>query len=69
LNDYDFDYACSHDSNEIFGCAPRWILFGDTANPNNSNYKVRAYIFFLDSVKERSIGLGRNLDVENLNQS
>lgn len=47
-------------SDDIVGCSPRWILFGDASKPQEKE-KLRVYILAFDSLKEQSIGLGRNL--------
>lgn len=53
----------------VMGCSPRWIFFGDLASSFNPDYKVRAFFLLLDTVKEKSIGLGRNLNVRPLKKS
>ena len=53
----------------ISGCSPRWIFFGDVKKFKGNNQTVRCYLLVIDSVKERSAGLGRNLHVNNLGKN
>ena len=45
---------------EMMGCSPRWVLFGDAIN-EQTNEKLRVFVLAFDYLKEKSIGLGRNL--------
>jgi len=45
---------------EMMGCSPRWVLFGD-AYDDQEDQKLRVFILAFDYIKEKSIGLGRNL--------
>ena len=58
---------------EIKGCSPRWLFFGDVKKFNSTNKSkkgesVRSFLMILDSLKEKSIGVGRNLIGNSLKQ-
>ncbi|KAL4502254.1 hypothetical protein ABPG72_000489 [Tetrahymena utriculariae] len=55
----------------IQGCSPRWLLLADlyNSNPETTNHqKFRSYVITIDSVQERSIGVGRRFKGDILNK-
>ncbi|KRX08929.1 hypothetical protein PPERSA_09033 [Pseudocohnilembus persalinus] len=71
LNQTKINEVCEK-MDQIEGCSPRWLIFGDLWNPkdfyadtaNQNNFlHFSSYIVAGDLKKERSIGVGRRLDV------
>lgn len=60
LLDGEFLERACEEVEELVGCAPRWVFFGDAMSKMNRE-KLRVYVLAVDSLKEKSIGLGRNL--------
>lgn len=51
---------------ELFGCSGRWIFYGESYRKESAGEKVKSTIMGVDSQKEISIGLGRNLRLHSL---
>ncbi|CAD8134904.1 unnamed protein product [Paramecium octaurelia] len=58
---------------EIFDSAPRWLMIGNLQNPKENITKIsdqiRSFFLLIDSEKEISIGLGRRLDTNIINNN
>lgn len=66
LNAYDVEKSCDLTSG-VVGCSSRWIFTADVKKSREQSGKgVRSYVMAVESSREKSIGLGRNLDVKAL---
>lgn len=66
LNAYDVEKSCDLTPG-VVGCSSRWIFAADAKkSKEQSGRGVRSYVMAVESLREKSIGLGRNLDVKAL---
>ncbi|CAD8045647.1 unnamed protein product [Paramecium sonneborni] len=58
---------------EIFDTTPRWLMIGNLENPKENISKIsdtiRSFFLLIDSQKEISIGLGRRLETDIINNN